>query len=200
VAARYSGNVEVRMSFRRMRGWNGKRGWFYTAKLYLPGFSADAILSPREAGVKSRDLTSPEAYDQAARAFLELGDEETNGFVREHANRTRKNFTVVRLEESPCPLEDTSRDPDSLEERVLHYIRYEAEDRDDAAQFARANTREVAEHFGVSLEVARRALQHLAKRDLVTKVGRIAKRRGMRPSFQGNIKGEVGLQLWEVHW
>jgi hypothetical protein len=108
MAARYSGNVELRIALKWMRGWSGKMGWFYTAHLYLPGYSAEAVLSPREAGVRHlKDLASPEAYDQAARAFLELGNRETRGLIKKEAVRRGGEWEILRVEQSPCPLEES---------------------------------------------------------------------------------------------
>jgi hypothetical protein len=96
-----------------MRGDNGLVGWFYFANIYLPGYSAEAVLSPREAGVPTRGrmvtrqgLSSPEAYDEAARAFLTMGDKETGGLVRREAVRKRGGWEILRVEQAPCPVED----------------------------------------------------------------------------------------------
>ncbi len=99
MAIRYSGDVEIRISFVR-----GK----YRASLRAPGFRATGEISQTKAlGSRSLSPTSPGAYDVAALALLREA----------RAEARREGFTlptsgtfaieVRRTFQSPCPTSHT---------------------------------------------------------------------------------------------
>jgi len=99
MAKRYSGNVEVRMDY-------GGEG-FYFATIRAPGWDARAILSTREVGFSKASrlspgfLRSPEAYDQAALAFITYAEEEWGDLPVETDGKD--HLIVRRGYQSPCP-------------------------------------------------------------------------------------------------
>jgi hypothetical protein len=111
MAIRYSGNIELRIRLVRMRGWDGKVGPFYKARLRAPGLSGEGVLSPREAGVRG-DLRSSEAYDRVARAMLDLAREKNRRLVDDSAVREKGlrglfgSWEVLRVQQAPCPVEE----------------------------------------------------------------------------------------------
>src|SRR5208337_1512997 len=77
------------------------------------------------------------------------------------------------------------------EQQLVDYFIFDAEDV-DRGNFSRAKTNEVAAHFGIPQDVAFRALDALARRDVLTKTRDIMKKhRG---------KTAVGYQWWEYYW
>lgn len=85
MAIRYSGDVEIRMTFSRGN---------YRVKFRSPGYSGEGTLTPRECQLSQKDdPASPESYDKVARrvlAFLKLKGVQT-GELR-------------RLFQAPCPI------------------------------------------------------------------------------------------------
>lgn len=116
MAVRYSGNVELRIRLVRMRGWDGKMGWFFKAHLRAPKYHGEGILSLREAGVASAaDAKTSEGWDKAARAFLDLAAEDAHGgyghWIEKNAVREKSlrglfgRWEILRVQQAPCPLE-----------------------------------------------------------------------------------------------
>jgi hypothetical protein len=80
-------------------------GLFYVAQVYAPSYSGEGVLSTREAKVKGDPNTS-EAYDRAAEAMLTYANKETHGFIAKHAVKHGRRWEVLRVQQSPCPLEE----------------------------------------------------------------------------------------------
>lgn len=79
---------------------------FYFATLRAPGWDARAILSTREIGFRkasprSAYLRSPEAYDQAALAFITYAEKEWGDLPVETDGKD--HLVVRRGYQSPCP-------------------------------------------------------------------------------------------------
>lgn len=95
MAIRYSGDVEIRISFAR-----GK----YRASLRAPGFRATGEISRVKAlGGRSLSPTGPEAYDVAALALLREArvQARAEGFVLPTSGTFA--IEVRRTFQSPCP-------------------------------------------------------------------------------------------------
>ena len=105
MAKRYSGDIELRIICRPYRGWNGKMGLFYFASIAAPGHRGRAILSLREVGIwPLQDPKSPESYDKAAVAFLELADQKEK--IGRFASRDAKGkYSILRVQHAPCPVD-----------------------------------------------------------------------------------------------
>ena len=100
MALRFSGDVELRITLKPYRGDDGKVAPFYFAHIRAPGHTGNGILSPREAGVHFwSDARSPESYDKAALAFIELAGRD----VKSHASRDPHGVTILRVQQAPCP-------------------------------------------------------------------------------------------------
>lgn len=94
MAIRYSGDMEVRLSF--VEG-------HYQAKLRSPGFRAQGSLSAREVGLtRKQGSSTPEAYDQAALAFLKLAVRMAPALRRVLV--IEGDIVIRRTFQAPCPV------------------------------------------------------------------------------------------------
>jgi hypothetical protein len=109
MAKRYSGDIEIRIAYKKYRGWNGKMAMFYFATVAAPGYRRRGILSPREAKIdlKKEDPRSPESYDKVALAFLVMG-EAADGAARKFGNvSSNGEVELLRIQQAPCPFTGT---------------------------------------------------------------------------------------------
>lgn len=107
MAKRYSGDIEVRIEVKPYVGDDGKRRLFYFASVAAPHHRGRGILSPRECGVGGllggEDVRSPEAYDKAAVAFIELAVKKGAGIAKHAARGDDGKIEVLRVQHAPCP-------------------------------------------------------------------------------------------------
>lgn len=89
MAIRYSGEVEIRISY---------KGGRYIAKLRAPGFRATGGLSLKEIGLRVSP-TSSEAYDKVALILLR----EAHAKAPLRMDRNGKTIQISRIFRSPCP-------------------------------------------------------------------------------------------------
>lgn len=111
MAKRYSGDVEVRITCRPFKGWNGRRRLFYFARISAPRHRGEGVLSPEECGVrKGEDPRSPESYDKAARAFIAMAHQHSGigrfcNFVDGGRGRSQGGeLEILRVQQAPCPV------------------------------------------------------------------------------------------------
>lgn len=103
MAIRYSGDLEIRLSF-----VDGK----FRAAIRSPGFHAKGTMTPREAGLtRKHQPSSPDSYDEAALAFLK----EAKALARKQkvslliAEDAFGNIEIRRTFQAPCPVRVTRR-------------------------------------------------------------------------------------------
>jgi hypothetical protein len=109
MAKRYSGDIEIRISYKLHMSWSGKPEMFYIATIAAPDHRGNGILSPREVGVdlKSEDPQSSESYDKAAFAFLALANKQDG--IGEYAGIEDGKVVMLRVQQAPCPISSKPR-------------------------------------------------------------------------------------------
>ena len=98
MAKRYSGDVELRIEY-------GDDGFYYAA-IRSPGERGRAILSAREIGLTRKyffgePMNTPEAFDKAALAFLQLTEKRNRDLPIEYDESG--HIVIRRSFQAPCP-------------------------------------------------------------------------------------------------
>jgi hypothetical protein len=103
MAIRYSGDVEVRIAY--------DEDGFYSATVRAPGERGRAILSIREVGLRKglsrKQLVSSEAFDVAAKAFVEFAELHRGHLPVELDEKG--HMVIRRVFQAPCPVRVPTR-------------------------------------------------------------------------------------------